>query len=128
MMTDLEQVESIVGAASGRTIGNELTFAFPEVSEVIGLCTQNEIAVLGVEVLDVRPDGYYTKSLSVYDLKMGSGPKRRDGWIDYVHANNTLADKFVKSNPFGDDHIYVLTAASWREFQQLKLKMRDMRS
>ena len=53
-MTDLEQVESIVGAASGRTIGNELTFAFPEVSEVIGLCTQNEIAVLGVEVLEVR--------------------------------------------------------------------------
>jgi hypothetical protein len=120
MTSDLEQVESIARAASGRTIGNELAFTFPEVSEVIRRCTENEIAVLGVEVFEVRPTGYLTKKLSDYDQQMGSGPKQREGWADYVKANNILAEEFVRLNPSGDDHVYVLTTTSWREFQEMK--------
>jgi len=53
MTSDLEQVESIARAASGKTVGDELAFTFPEVAEVIRRCTGNEIAVLGVEVFEV---------------------------------------------------------------------------
>ena len=120
MTSDLEQVESIVRAASGKTIGDELAFTFPEVSEVIRRCTENEIAVLGVEVFEVCPTGYLTKRLSDYDQHMGSGPKQQEGWADYVKANNALAEGFVGLNPTGDDHFYVLTTASWREFQEMK--------
>ncbi len=120
MTNDLEQVESIVRAASGKTIGDELAFTFPEVAEVIRRCTENEIAVLGVEIFEVRPSGYFTKSLSDYDQHMGSGPKQQAGWADYVKANNCFAEEFVKLHPTGDDHVYVLTTASWREFQEMK--------
>jgi hypothetical protein len=120
MTSDLEQVESIARVASGRTVGNELAFTFPEVSEVIRRCTENEIAVLGVEIFEVRPTEYLTKKLSDYDQHMGSGPKQQEGWAEYVKANNALAEEFVKLNPTGDDHVYVLTTASWREFQEMK--------
>ena len=120
MTSDLEKLESIVRAACGKTIGGELAFTSPEVSEVIGRCTENNIAVLGVELFEVRPTGYFTKNLSVYDQQMGSGPKQHARWADYVRANNVLAEEFVKRNPSGDDHVYVLTTASWREFQEIK--------
>ena len=120
MTSDFADVESIARAASGRNVGNELAFTFPEVSEVIRLCTENEIAVLGVEVFEARPTGYLTKNLSIYDQQTGSGPTEREGWVDYVQTNNVLASEFVKLNPVGDDHVYVLTTASWREFQEMK--------
>ena len=120
MRSDLEQVESIVLAASGKTMGGELAFTFPEVDEVIRRCTENEIAVFGVEIFEVRPSGYFTKNLSDYDQHIGSDPKEQTGWADYVKANNRLAEEFVKLHPTGDDHVYVLTAASWREFHEMK--------
>jgi hypothetical protein len=119
MTTDFAKTSSIAAIASG-AIGSELTFAFPKVLEAIGLYTENDIAVLGVEVLEVRPTGYFTKNLSVYDLQMARGPIPREGWPDYVKANNVLAEKFVKLNPTGDDHVYVLTTASWRECQKME--------
>jgi hypothetical protein len=122
MTSDLERIESIVRVAFGKTIGNELAFTFPEVLEVIKRCTMNEIAVLGVEVFEVRPTGYLTKNLSVYDQQIGNGPKQQADWIDYVKANNILAEEFVKLHPTGDDHVYVLTTTSWREFLMMKGK------
>ena len=120
MTSDLEHVESIARAASGKTMGDELAFTFPEVAEVIKRCSEHQIAVLGVEVFEVRPTGYLTKNLSDYDQRTGSGPKQQAGWADYVRANNLLAEEFVKLHPTGDDHIYVLTTASWREFREIK--------
>jgi len=79
MTSDLEQIEPISRAASGRTIGNELAFTYPDVSRGIGLCTKSEIAVLGVEVFEVRGEGYATKNLSIYDQRVGSGPNQREG-------------------------------------------------
>lgn len=120
MTNDFAQVESIVRAAAGTTMGGELTFSFPEVVEVIKRCTENQISVLGVELFEVRPAGYITKSLSDYDQRIRSGPEQQAGWEDYVRDNNLLADDFVRLHPTGDGHIYVLTTASWREFQEMK--------
>jgi hypothetical protein len=58
MKSDMELIESIKAASIGST-GDELTFAFPEVLDVIKQCCANEIAVLGVEVHKVvREDQY----------------------------------------------------------------------
>jgi hypothetical protein len=57
----------------------------------------------------VRGETYKTKKMSPYELPDQS-------WLDYVEANNALADEFIKMNPTGDNHIYVLTTSSWREF------------
>ena len=119
MTNDFESIQSIADAAIG-AIGDELTFAFSRVLEVIALCTTNEIAVLGVEIFEVRSGGYSTVNLSTYEQQMGSDPKQRSDWADYVKANNVLADEFIRSNPTGDEHVYLLTTASWGEFCKIQ--------
>jgi hypothetical protein len=120
MSGDFSLLPSISNAAIGK-VGDLLTFSFPEVLEVVKQCATNEIAVLGVEVLRVRTDGYYTEALSTYDLQpFGRADVERAGWVDYVRLNNSSADEFIRLNPTGDDHVYVLTTASWREFREIQ--------
>ena len=119
MKSDFELIQPIAAAAIG-TVGDEMTFSFPEVLEVIKLCTANRIAVLGLELFEVHPEGYHTKKLSGYDQQMNKGPEKIDGWPDYVRMNNALAEDFVRQNPTGDDHVYVLTTSSWREFCEIQ--------
>lgn len=119
MTSDFGLLPGIADMASS-TIGEELAFTFPEVLEAIRLCTENEIAVLGVEVFEVRREGYATKNLSVYEQQVGRGPKQREGWSEYVRANNLRAEEFASRNPTGDEHLYVLTAVSWKEYRELK--------
>ncbi len=116
MKNDLERVPTIVAAARG-AVGDELAFTYPEVLEVIRLCTASGIAVLGVEVFVVRPEGFQTEHLSIYDQHMKQGAEvQKSEWINYVAENNRDADEFVRLHPSGDDHVYVLTTASWAEF------------
>ncbi len=112
---DLGTITAIVEKSVGTFGDNELSFAFPEVLEVIQLCSANQIAVLGVELFKVRDGGMYNAALSVYDLSIGSDPETVPEWPEYVKKNNAQAEEFVRQNPAGDDHVYVLTAASWRE-------------
>jgi hypothetical protein len=119
MKSDFELIPSIANAAIG-AVGDEMTFSFPEVLEVIRLCSANHIAVLGVEVFEVRAEGYHTKNLSGYDQEMNDGPRVIEGWPDYVTQNNSLAGNFIHQNQMGDDHVYVLTTASWREFCKIQ--------
>lgn len=119
MRSDFETITPIAVAAIG-TIGDELTFTYPKVLEVMRLCTANEIAVLGVALFEVRSGGYAWKSLSTYDQQMGCGPKKRNEWADYVKANNVLAEEFIRLNPTSREDVYLLTTTSWREFCNLK--------
>jgi hypothetical protein len=125
-MADFEQIQEIADAAVGR-VGSELTFPFPEVLNVIELCSASEIAVLGVELFLVKPDGYYACGSSDYDLKEKQKwpVVQLADWPEYVRYNNGLAKECVQRNPLGDEHVYVLTTSSWREFceiQQAKRK------
>ncbi|HLJ88953.1 MAG TPA: hypothetical protein VKZ53_19190 [Candidatus Angelobacter sp.] len=63
--------------AARKTVGGELSFTFPEVLEIIMLCTINEIAVLGVEIFEVHSHGYRTKTLSIYDQQMKNSPNQK---------------------------------------------------
>lgn len=116
-MGDFERILGIADAAVGK-VGNELTFPFPEVLKVIDLCSVNQIAVLGVELFLVKPDGYYASGSSDYDLeeKQRWPAVRLADWPEYVRYNNALAEECVRRNPRGDEHVYVLTTSSWREF------------
>ncbi len=117
-MSDFTKIQAIASSAAG-AIGNELTFTYPEVLEVIDLCTANAIAILGVEIFEVRSDGYHTKNLSIYDHSMQGGSNLgRTQWIHYVSKNNRFAGDFIRLHPTGDDHVYVLTTASLRELRE----------
>lgn len=124
MTGDFESIPDIVSAAVGTT-GDELTFAFPEALAVTRRCTENEIAVLGVDLFEAHPDGYATKKLSAYSHDQQT-QRRLDsvlatsGWRNYVCASNALAEQFIRQNPAGDEHVYVLTTSSWREFSKLQ--------
>jgi hypothetical protein len=117
MIQDFEQIPGVASAAIGK-VGEEPTFPFPEVLEVIRLCSANGIAVLGVELFLVRPDGHYACGSSDYHLKeKQTWPLvRAADWPEYVTYNNALAEDYVRRNPLGDDHVYVLTTSSWKEF------------
>jgi len=120
MTRDIELLPGVLAAAVGRT-GNELTFAFPEVLDVIKLCSANQIAVLGPDLFKLRSDGLYqTERLSGYHLDLKENPQRVEEWPEYVKVNNALAEEFVRQNPAGDGHVYILTTASWREFCEIQ--------
>ena len=55
---------------------------------------------------------------SDYDLqeKQRWPTVQSDDWSEYVRYNNALAEECVRRNPRGDEHVYLLTASSWREF------------
>jgi hypothetical protein len=112
-MSDLQTICSITSIANGKTIGGELGFTFPGALEAVRLCTENGIAVLGVEIFQVCGEAYETIVMSSYEL-----PNLE--WNGYVAENNALAEKFIRSNPTGDEHIYVLTTSSWREFCKIE--------
>jgi hypothetical protein len=120
MTSDFETILCIVSVANGKMSDGELFFTSPEVLDVIKLCTANRIAVLGLELFEVRPEGYHTKKLSGYDQQLDKGPEKVEGWQEYVDRSNALASKFVRLNPTGDDHVYVLTTSSWREFCEIQ--------
>jgi hypothetical protein len=69
MISDLQTVEQIVAIAHGKTMGDELGFAFPDVLEAIKLCTVHRIAVLGVEIFLVRGETYETIRMSAYEIE-----------------------------------------------------------
>ena len=125
MIDDFEQITGVSAAAIGK-VGDELTFPYPEVLSVIELCSTNQIAVLGVELFLVKADGHYASGSSAYHI----GEKQRwpavdlKVWPEYVRYNNGLAEEFVRQNPLGDDHVYVLSTSSWSEFLGLQ-KMRE---
>jgi hypothetical protein len=117
---DFEGILAAKSKAAG-AIGNELTFTFPEVLDVIALCSANQIAVLGLELLKLCSDGLYrTEGLSVYDLSIGNDPATIQEWPGYVRRNNVQAEEFARRNPAGDDHVYVLTTSTWRELGKIK--------
>jgi hypothetical protein len=119
MTGDFEKIPAIAAAAIG-ALGDELTFSCPEVLQAITLCTKHGIAVLGLELFQVLPRGYATQKLSAYDQQMDKGPQNVEGWPEYVNRSNALAEEFVRLNPGGDDHVYILTTSSWREFCEIQ--------
>ncbi|AXC14009.1 hypothetical protein ACPOL_4741 [Acidisarcina polymorpha] len=62
-------------------------FLFPEVLDALVLCTQHEISVLGVELMNVSPQGYLTEGISIYDVLLEG-----QSWHEFVLLNNSFGD------------------------------------
>jgi hypothetical protein len=123
MIQDFELIPSVVHLVSDKTTG-EPAFTFPDVIEVIRLCTANQIAVLGMEIFLIKEAKYYASGCSTYDLQITrKWPEVPiSEWHQYVAENNALAENSIESNPKGDEHVYILTTASWREFCGIREK------
>jgi hypothetical protein len=50
-----ESLTPILGLASGKTIGGEPAFTYPEVLDALASCTHHGVAVLGVELFKASP-------------------------------------------------------------------------
>ena len=88
---------------------------------MIKVCSANLIAVLGPDLFKISDDGLYeTEKLSEYHLGNKQDPQSIEEWPEYVRTNNALAEEFARQNPAGDDHVYILTTASWREFKEIQ--------
>jgi len=130
-MGDFEQIREISVMAVGKA-GDELTFSFPEVLSVLKICDRNGIAVLGVELFEVGTDGYSTRRIAPYSFDQTAQDQlvatlNTKDWQDYVLCINYMAEEFIKRNPAGDEHVYILTACSRREFRDVEATRRASR-
>ncbi len=112
MSVDLEEVPGVSAAAIRKTPDGEIVFCRASALALIPACTAAKIAVLGVEILPGL-------NISTYDLFLKNDLYEAN-WSEYVRVNNALAEDFLRTNPASDNSECILTAASWREFQQIQ--------
>lgn len=86
-------------------LNHELGIPYNLVESAINTATENEIAILGVEVYAVG-DSMSFKDYSDYSFGY------RDDWRDFVRLNNAAATAFVAESRFkGEEFRYVLTTS-----------------
>lgn len=112
-MDDLTAVVPTDLLARARRNENEFVFPHPDVLEVIRAATEHGVAILGVEMFEIKR-GLRAEDYSGYEFDCG------DDWQGFVRENNSAALEFVRSHPSGEEHGYILTAVSEREFRQLR--------
>ena len=93
---------------------DEFVFPYPEVISVIRIASEHEIAILGVEAFEVRTDGLKVVDYSGYEFQFTGD------WQAFVKTNNAEAARFIEAHRLGENHGYILTSASSREFASLK--------
>jgi hypothetical protein len=94
--------------------GHEIVFAYDEALSAIGIATDHEIAVLGLESFEVRNDGLQPVDYSGYEFRVTGS------WSEFVKTNNVEAERWIKEHPLGENHGYILTSTSKNEFASLK--------
>jgi len=89
--------------------GNELILNYLSALAAIRIAAENQIAVLGLELFEMRPDGIVTVSYTGYDKEI----KRGEGdWGAYAKAMNLEAEKWLHSNKLEGNHGYILMSAT----------------
>ena len=115
-MSDLEAAlpQSLKRAAIWS--GEELVLPHAQAVSAIKVATDSKIAILGIEAFEVRTDGLLT-----VDLADASGRIPFAGeWQAYVARLNAEALQWINEHRFGENHGYILTSASRREFEMLR--------
>jgi|GEM_PF-2379136 len=101
--------------------GNELILPYADALRSITIANEHQIAILGIEAIDILPPGRYSFYVSNYtgydnDIKFAGN------WQAYVAANNSEAERWLKAHVLGDGHGYILTSTSEKEFAALGSK------
>jgi hypothetical protein len=112
---DLDLIMSAEIRARSKKSENEWLFCFRDAKSMINKATEASIAVLGLEIFRVSPDGLETVHYNGYEFKC-------DDWKDFVEENNRAANEYVDANVYGDGYVYVLSSTSEREFKALTAK------
>jgi hypothetical protein len=113
---DLALTEEI--KSSSMRVGDEWVIPFPHVVAAIEAASRSAIAVLGVEVFELLPDGIRLDVMSGYDFRDSTD------WDVFVARCNDAAKQFVTNNTRPDGYGYILTATSEREHEELgKLRL-----
>jgi hypothetical protein len=87
----------------------------PHVKDAVGVATKYQIAVLGVEVFRILPDGLGTGGYSGYEFDLV------EDWGRFVSLNNEAALLYIADHEFGSGYGYILTTTSASEFKALKV-------
>jgi hypothetical protein len=90
----------------------ELVLPYSEALRAIRIATEHDIAVLGLEAHEVKTDGLLTIGLadaSAYIRYAGD-------WKVYVAKMNSAAELWITEHRLGENHGYILTSTSEREF------------
>jgi len=122
-MGDLESILPDELKKAALASGNELVLPYSEALSAIGVASQNNIAVLGLELFDVRKDGLLTIDYSGYDSGYNCDIPFPGDWNTYVASMNAEAERWIKEHRGEVNHGYILTSASEREFAEAKLRI-----
>lgn len=109
----VDLLQSVIRTLAGSEL--ELVFPFAETRRAILVATTHQIAVLGVEVFRILPDGLGVINYSGYGFD-----DKSDDWTLYVTLNNDAAAQFVSENERGPGYGYILTASSRTEAATLR--------
>jgi hypothetical protein len=121
-MGDFEQITGLSEAAVAK-IGHELVFHYSRALELIKLCSEHRIAVLGIELFLPAGEQFQACGCSTYDLGSNQRwPQVEDDvtWLKYVDWNNTEAEMFVTTTPLSENYLCILTTTSMAEDQKLR--------
>ena len=100
--------------------GNELILPYADALRAITIANERQIAVLGLEAVDILTEGpyrFYVSNYTGYDIKFTGD------WQAYAAANNSKAERWIEQHPLGDGHGYILSSTSQREFNALSSKL-----
>ena len=95
-------------------IGNELIVPYEDALAAIAIATQHNIAVLGFESGEVQDNGFQVLGYNGYDYKF------QEDWKGYVLWNNNAAELWIRANRLGQNHGYIITSVSEREFCRMQ--------
>lgn len=109
--------ELVPGAIRERSVKRDdgLAFRAGDIDEILRLAEQNQIAVLGIKVLEISGGVTSMVGFSGYDLEI----PYKDEWEPFYQKNNESAREFVENSSRSDNTVYVLTSASKEEFIRL---------
>jgi hypothetical protein len=95
--------------------GRELVLPYAEALNAIRIATEHQIAILGLEAFEVQKEGLLT-----VDLADASGyiPFKGD-WKAYVGTMNAEAERWISEHRLGENHGYILSSTSEKEFASL---------
>ena len=119
MGVEVGELESILPDElknGARAPGDELVLPYAGALAAIVIATNHQIAVLGLEAFEVRKDGLLTVAMA----DASSHAVFTGDWKAYVATMNAEADHWLRENRLGNNHGYILTSASEREFADLK--------
>ena len=99
-------------------ISGEWILPYADALSAIEIATAHQIAILGIDAIDILPPGkyqFYVSNYTGYDREI----KFAGNWEAYVQKMNAHAQLWLKAHILGEGHGYSIASASEREFRKL---------